>query len=173
MTQLEVLVNESPEERLERLMAQHGDGLLKLCFLMLSDRTLAEDAVQEVFFNAYQAFDRFRGDSSEYTWLTSIALNCCRSVRRRAWFRRVDLSAPLEDIPAPGDLQDLADDTVLTEVMRLTPRYREPVLLHYFQGMRVKEIAAILHVPESTVSARLHRARLKLRAALKEWYFDE
>lgn len=173
MARCDEFERESPDLRLERMMTQYGDGLLRLCFMMLSDRALAEDAVQEAFLRAYQALDHFRGDSSEYTWLTSIALNCCRSLRRKAWFRRVDLGVPLENIPAPGNVSDLADDTVLTAVMHLAPRYREPMLLHYYQGMLVKEIAALLQVPESTVSARLRRARIKLKEDLKEWYFDE
>lgn len=78
---------ESLEETMERLMERHGDGLMRLCFMMLSDHALAEDAVSETFFKAFRAYPRFRHDSSEYTWLTRIAINTCHSLRARAWFR--------------------------------------------------------------------------------------
>lgn len=166
-------LKESMEETMERLMADYGDGLMKLCFMMLSDRALAEDAVQETFFKAFRAYPRFRHDSSEYTWLTRIAVNTCKSLRARAWFRREERRAE----PAEGTDQraadDLPDDTVLRAVMALAPKYKEPVLLHYYQGLPTKEIAIALGVAQSSVSVRLMRARDMLKDQLKEWYFDE
>jgi RNA polymerase sigma factor (sigma-70 family) len=164
---------ETIDQTMERLMACHGDGLTRLCYMMLNDRALAEDAVQETFFRAYRAYDRFRHDSSEYTWLTRIAINCCRSQRTKAWFRLEEQRANPEDIPGRHANPDMPDDTVLQAVMALTPKYKDPVLLHYYQGLPVKDIARILHVAVSTVSVRLMRARTMLKDALEEWYHDE
>ena len=47
------------------------------------------------------------------------------------------------------------------------------ILLYYYQGFSVNEIAEILSIPSATVSTRLFRAREKLRSMLKEWYYDE
>ena len=68
---------------LEQAVKTHGDNLLRLCFLYLRDRQMAEDAVQETFLRAWRAYGRFRGDSSEKTWLTRIAVNVCKSALRR------------------------------------------------------------------------------------------
>lgn len=161
---------ESQAQTLERLMAQHGDGLMRLCFMMLGDRSLAEDAVQESFLRAWRAWPRFRGDSSEYTWLTRIAINCCHSMRKKAWFRLEDRQAEPPEDPVE---QQMPDDSVIRAVMALKPRYREPILLYYYQGLPVKEIAGILNTAVSTISVRLMRARELLKGELKEWYFDE
>lgn len=73
---------------LQEAVTAHGDGLLRLCFLYLGDRQAAEDAVQETFLKAYQAHGRFRGDCSEKTWLTRIAINQCKTLLRK---RRLSL----------------------------------------------------------------------------------
>lgn len=165
--------SETPAQRLERMMAQHGDGLLRLCFLMLQDRALAEDAVQETFLKAHRSYDSFRGNSSEYTWLSAIAANHCKSLRRTAWFNKVDLEDAFTSLPSNSKVEDESDDTVYQAVLSLPNRYKDPVILHYYLGLKVKDIALILRLPQSTVSVLLHRARTKLKAALKEWYYEE
>jgi len=161
------------EQELKRLVDAYQTSLLRMCQIHLQDSALAEDAVQETFFRAYRAYNRFRHDSSEYTWLTRIAINCCRSQRTKAWFRLEEQRANPEDLPGRHADPDMPDDTVLQTVMALTPKYKDPVLLHYYQGLPVKDIARILHVAVSTVSVRLMRARTMLKDALEEWYHDE
>ena len=68
---------------------------------------------------------------------------------------------------------DLPDPTVARAVMRLPKDLRIAVILFYVQEMKIREIAQALEIPQATVSSRLNRARKKLRAELKEWYFDE
>ena len=68
---------------LEQAIKTHGDSLLRLCFLYLHDRQLAEDAVQETFVRAWRAYGRFRQDSRDKTWLTRIAVNVCKSALRK------------------------------------------------------------------------------------------
>ena len=57
-----------------------------MCYAMLRDAEQAKDAVQETFVKAYRAMDDWRGACSEKTWLTRIAVNTCRDMRRSAWF---------------------------------------------------------------------------------------
>jgi RNA polymerase sigma-70 factor (ECF subfamily) len=164
---------ESPAHALERWMAEYGDELLRLCFMMLSDRALAEDALQESFLKAFQAHAQFKGDSSEKTWLTRIAVNCCHDMRRKSWWKRIDWDTELASIPDTTDPYSQADDTVAREVLRLSPKYRDPVLLFYFLNFDTREVAQILGIPQSTALTRLRRARALLRDALKEWLADE
>lgn len=72
------------EERLCSLMEQYEKSLLRMCCVYLRDTSAAEDAVQESFLRAYRSMDDFRGESSEKTWLYSIAMNVCRDMRRAA-----------------------------------------------------------------------------------------
>lgn len=155
------------KERLAELAEAWQDTLLKLCYVYLRDREAARDAVQETFLKAYWAMDRFRGECSEKTWLIRIAVNVCRSMRRSAWFRRVDRRITPEEMPLAAEVRDDEAVDLMAAVLALPKRYREAVTLYYWQDMTVQEIAAALGVAQSTVSVRLRQAREKLRAALE------
>ncbi|MBQ6710786.1 MAG: sigma-70 family RNA polymerase sigma factor [Clostridia bacterium] len=152
---------------LEEAIRAHGDSLLRLCFLYLRDRQLAEDAVQETFVRAWRAYGDFRQDSSDKTWLTRIAVNVCKSALRR------ERPLPLSDAPEGSYEAQFRDDTVLQAVCALPQKLREVVLLYYFQELSTPEIARMLHLPRNVITARLSRARAQLKTDLKGWYFDE
>ncbi len=165
---------ESAEEQIRRMMESYGDVLLRMCYLNLQDAMLAQDAVQDSFFKAYQKLNSFRGECSEKTWLIKIALNTCRDYRRRAWMKREDRRVDIDRLILPGGTPvDGWDDTVLKTVMALPDRERELVLMRYYQELRLSEIAQVLKIPEGTVTSRLNRVRAKLRRQLEGWYFDD
>lgn len=160
------------EDGFARLLDDWGDRLLRLCTLYLKDVHLAEDAVQETLLKAWRNVDKFRGEGSELTWITRIAINVCKSYLRSPWKRR---HAPTEELEAlfvsTDDSQ--VDDTLPRAILSLSRPYREVIILYYYQELKAREIAEVLHVNISTVTARLSRARKMLREALKGWYYDE
>ena len=158
-------------ETLDALMVQHGSRLLRLCAMNLRDASLAQDAVQDTFLKAFRQFHRFRGDADALTWLTSIAINVCRDYRRTAWFRHVNRR--IEDLPEQAASIPFPDNTVITEVTKLPDKYREVILLRYYQDMKQKDIAAALGISDRAVRQRLNKANTMLREQLKEWYEDE
>ena len=165
-------IQESSRFEIERLMEQYGSSLLRMCALYLKDADLAQDAVQETFIRAYRHLDNYRGESSEKTWLITICVNTCRDMLRSAWFRhqsRIDLDSLPE---RPADF-DFPDNTVLTEVMQLPAKYREVILLRYYEGLKLKEIASALGLSDGRVRSRLNKANGILRDRLEEWYYDE
>lgn len=169
------MVNGSSQDALpviERLMAQYGTGLLRMSALYLKDASLAQDAVQETFVKAYRNLGSYRGESAEKTWLTAICMNVCRDMRRTAWFRHqspVD-PATLPEQPVPFEFPD---DTVLTEVMHLPDKYRQVILLRYYQDLKLEKVASALQLSTGKVRYRLNRANAILRDRLKEWYCNE
>ncbi|MBQ6290137.1 MAG: sigma-70 family RNA polymerase sigma factor [Clostridia bacterium] len=157
---------------IDRLMDQYGSSLLRMSALYLKDADLARDAVQDTFIKAYRHMNDYRGGSSEKTWLTSICINVCRDMLRTAWFRhqsRIDMDT------LPENAADFVfpDNTVLNEVMRLPSKLREVVLLRYYEGLKLKEVASALQLSEGKVRFRLNKAGEILRVRLKEWYYDE
>ena len=78
-------------------------------------------------------------------------------------------SCPLAE-PAAEDAP--WDDTPLRAVLSLPRKYREVVLLRYYEEFTLEEIADTLGIAPGTVSARLTRAKRKLRPMLEEWYYD-
>lgn len=160
-------------EVLDTLMRQYGTELTRLCTMILGDAALAQDAVQDAFMKAFRHFGAYRGDASARTWLTAIAVNVCRDYRRSAWHRHVDRQQAAEELPEPSTEFPFPDNTVIAAVMNLPVKYREVVLLTYYQGMKQKDVADALHLSDRAVRQRLHKANTILREQLKEWYEDE
>ncbi len=160
-------------QRLGHLIRQYEKDLLRICCMYLKDVSLAEDAVQETFLKAYRHMESFRGESSEKTWLISIAVNVCRDMRRGAWFRFVDHSVDLDALQIPGEGISVMNLALAQEIMRLPRREMEAVLLYYYADLPIREIARTLHVSEPAVSKRLAKARHMLKDALKGGVADE
>ena len=163
----------SGRSELERLMEQYGSSLLRMCALYLKDADLAQDAVQETFIRTYRHIEDYRGESSERTWLMAIAINVSRDMLRTAWFRHQSRSTDIDTLPEKPAEFEFPDNTVLTEVMHLPAKYREVVLLRYYEGLKLKEVASALGLSDGRVRSRLNKANELLRDRLKEWYFNE
>jgi RNA polymerase sigma-70 factor (ECF subfamily) len=155
------------DQTIERLITQHQTSLLRLCYVQLQDQALAEDAVQETFLKAYKGFDSFRGDSSEKTWLTRIAVNTCRDFQRGGWFKHTDRRVTPDMLPIGTVQPDTEDLDLSLAVMKLPRKMREAILLYYYQDMSTEEIAETLDIAQSSVSNRLRRGREKLRKLLE------
>ncbi|MBQ3484697.1 MAG: sigma-70 family RNA polymerase sigma factor [Clostridia bacterium] len=158
------------DELLISLVDQYQCSLLRLCFIYLHDKALAEDAVQETFLKAYRSLSSFRGDSSTKTWLTRIAMNTCRDMRRAGWFRFMDRHVTPEDVPpVPVQPFDNGDSDALAQaIIRLPVKQKEVILLYYYHDMTMKEIADTLGINVSSVSGRLKHAHTRLRDLLEK-----
>ena len=152
----------------EELIDQHGDDILRLCLLYMGERQLAEDAFQETFVRAWRHMNTFRGESSVKTWLSHIAVNVCRDMLRTPWLRMRRSARSVEEmehLPAP----DATPRHELMDAIRALPdKYREVIVLVYYQDMKLGEAAALLRLPVPTVSTRLRRARARLAQLLSE-----
>ncbi len=157
----------SRDQAFVRLVESYQTSLRRMCCAILHDQAQAEDAVQETFLKAYKAMESFRGESNEKTWLMRIAINTCRDFRRAAWFRYLDRRITPEDLPLATSPIEAQSNELTAAIMRLPPKLQEATLLHYYQNMTTREIADALQIPQSTVSARLVRARTKLRTFLE------
>lgn len=154
-------------KELERLVQTYQTQLRRLCCMILKDAHLAEDAVQETFIKVYRGMQTFRQESSEKTWLTRIAVNTCRDLMRSRWFRHVDLSVDIANLPEEACESSPEDTALLELVLRLPMKQREVVLLYYYQNMTMQEISETLHIAVSNISRRLESARKALRRQLE------
>ena len=113
----------SAEEEITCLVETHQLALLRLCFAYLHDRALAEDAVQETFVKAYRKLDQFQGKANVKTWLSSIAVNCCRDIRRGSWFRHVDRSISIYQLPISAE--EISQQAVSGRLLRARAKLRK------------------------------------------------
>ncbi len=153
---------------IETLYQQYADDVLRVCYFYLGDRYQAEEVCQDTFIRLMTSGTQLT-QGREKAWLLKVALNRCRDLWRSGWVKRVVLGSPLfETIPAE-DTQDKRDDeeAMMTAVHRLSPPFREVIMLFYYQNFGISEIAEILSLPEGTISSRLSRARAKLKEFLE------
>jgi RNA polymerase sigma factor (sigma-70 family) len=161
----------------EILMDAYYDFVYNLAVSFLCDPYEAEDAAQETFIRATQHIDHYQAGTGIKSWLAKITINLCRDRYRRKKFSQRLLEI-LKGI-TPHSLHawsTLEDDLILDErrsrlkqaIDALDDKHRFPVLLRYYHGLSVHEIARTLGLNEGTVHSRLHYAHLKLRDQLGE-----
>ena len=166
--------NQTPADRLDQMVQQYEKDLLRICYIYLGDRSAAEDAVQETFLKAFRKMESFRGECSEKTWLIRIAVNCCRDYRRSAWYRYIDPRVSIDQLPVLSSAPPSEEHIALTvAIMKLKPKYMEAVLLYFYEGFSIREIAKMLDLTEAAVSARLRKAKQKLKDELEGGEGDE
>ena len=158
---------------LERWITQYGDMLVRLAYGMLRDRTLCQDAAQDTLLKAWRGYHTFRGECTEKTYLTGILMNTCRDYLRTAWMRRIDRRFTPDTLPEPYADAAPRDRTVIEAVLSLPLPQRQAVLLRYYQGMKVDDVAQALRTTRSGVKHRLKQANKLLRTQLEGWYYDE
>jgi len=163
----------------DQIVAAHQPRIVRLVGRLLDGSYLdgaddVDDIVQEVFLAVFTNLGRFRGECKLSTWLTTIAVNKCRSRRR---LRRL-LPWPPRIVAVQGEPSakleaDEQHAQVRRAVERLKPKYREPIVLRYFQQMPVPEIGQVLGISTGAVEVRLSRARGRLKEILSVWLEKE
>jgi len=140
---------------------------------MLGPGPEADDVGQETFVRLYRALPKFRGDSTLASYVTRIASNLCRNEwqrrKRRSDIFVRDESDQADNVPGPaGDADSLPErDLFRRALLQLAAEYREVIVLRLMDGFSTREAAGILDVPEGTVTSRLARGQMKLRAILE------
>lgn len=139
----------------------------------------AEDLSQEVWLKAYQAIGQFRHESTFYTWIRRITVNCFLNRQRTTFFRWRGMTGQLNEVhdhnPEPAIILPKVESTlnnrilfasVMRALAQLTPRQRLIFLLKHHEGMTYEEIAAAVGCSTGTAKKAVARALVKLRAEL-------
>lgn len=157
-------------------VAAYLPEVYRLALSILNDPAEADEAAQDAFIAAFNAHESYRGESSEKTWLFSIAINTCRR-RLRKRKAREGLVQTLQSIlrvssAGPAHPEDTlirreARSALWQAVDALGEKHRLPIVLYYDHDLSVAEIAQALNLPPGTVLSRLYTARERLRAALQ------
>lgn len=161
---------------IERLVYEYQPSVYRLAYSILEDGTEADEVAQDVFVAALKALGSYRGDASLRTWLYAIAVNVCRD-RLHTRRTREQLVKALQALAHIGKRYSASpeDETIRSEgeavirqaVNALGDKHRLPVILRYYHGCTIDEIARILKINEGTVCSRLSTARDQLRMRLR------
>lgn len=189
-TELVESINSGRIDRFRELVDRYQARLFNFGLRLCGDSNDAEDIVQDTFINAFQYLKGFRFETKFKNWLYRVATSSCIKKRRKSKFApRRELS--LDEFANPDAAEHQAVDppswasepldrllgeelseVVRNAVLELPPNYRMVLVLRDMEGFSTAEAAQILHLTESNIKVRLHRARLYLREKLKD-YFDE
>ncbi|OHB66694.1 MAG: hypothetical protein A2V70_01945 [Planctomycetes bacterium RBG_13_63_9] len=155
----------------DQIVADHQERIARVVHRLLDGSDDVEDVVQDVFLAALGKLGGFRGRCELSTWLTTIAVNTCRSYdRRQRLQRRVWPWLARQARPWSEDDQQAECDEIHARVRRavhgLPPKYREAIVLRYFEELPIAEIGEVLGVSTGAVEVRLCRARRRLREML-------
>jgi RNA polymerase sigma-70 factor, ECF subfamily len=158
-----------------RIVEWYGSLVLRLCMDSLGNREDAQEAVQEIFLRTYRALRGFRLDRRFLPWLYGIALNHLRSAyaksarfkEKNAKIRGAAATAEPEGDPVSHAEDEDARHAVREAVAALPDVLREPVILYYFEGLRIEDVADALGIGTENVKSRLFRARKRLKTILE------
>lgn len=158
-------------QRVEKWIHNYGHDLKWLAYSYVKDHSLAEDIAQEAFIKAYQKFSTFKEQSSEKTWLYKITINLCKDYLKSSYMKRVVKkgaemfrSLPSSQSTPEEYIVNLSEDEeLLQNVMKLEAKYREIIILYYFEEFDTKELAEVIQSSPNTVKTRLRRARQLLQ----------
>src|SRR5579863_5214811 len=161
-----------------QLYSLHKRRIYSLCLRMVSNVAEAEDLTQEAFLQLHRKIATFRGDSAFSTWLHRLAINVVLMHLRRKGLSLVSLDEAMEPAPdeGPGRSFGAPDLSLAGSIDRLALEraisdlqagYRLIFVLHDIEGYEHNEIAAMLDCSIGNSKSQLHKARLKLRDAMR------
>ena len=169
-----IQAQQGSDEAFTQLVETYQTPVFNLCYRMLGEPDLAEDAAQETFLRAYQHLHRYDVKRAFGTWLLSIAAHYCIDRLRRRKFSMFSIDEededgntfelPDRDAPDPenslvgGQMRERVHD-MLDE---LDPTDRAAIIMRYWYDYSEKEIAEALKLTVSAVKSRLHRSRRNL-----------
>lgn len=146
----------------EDYLEQYSNMVTRLCLVHTGNFHDAQDCYQNVFFALYRQLKKERPRNVK-AWLITVSINECKKCIR---FRLGLSSVQLDELILPT-FSDM-DSDMIKLIMELTPKHRDAVYLHYYEGYSVAEIAQLMNTREGTVKSYLKRGRDKLRKFLTQ-----
>ena len=149
-----------------RLAEQYKDAVFRLAYSLLKHHADADDVVQNTLLRLYQSGKAFESDEHARNWLLRVAVNECRML----WRSNRHRTENVDDYADKLVFEDEYYGDLFRAIMALDAKYRAVIVLYYYEGYAIHEIAQILRIPSGTVGTRLSRARNILKDYLTEAY---
>ncbi len=162
-------------EAFSDIVAQYSSLMLRTAYMIVGDRDIAEDAVQDALIQAWNHLPNLRETGALRPWLMRIVVNQCISFKRRlarttAFIRQTiseqetNLSAQVAD-DYKGRME--RDWDLVQAIKDLPSKQQAVIVLHYYHGMTLPEMAHTLQISENTLKKRIQAALANLRRVLR------
>ncbi|WP_456276320.1 sigma-70 family RNA polymerase sigma factor [Bacillus sp. AK128] len=166
---------EDKDRWFEQTMDEYGERLTKLAYNYVKDWSLAEDIVQDVFVTCYKQFEHIDQVAYLKSWIYKIAINKCKDTLKSSYMKKVIYDSNLfrffsskERTPEMELLHRSEEEHLSISVLSLSVKYREVIILYYYDELSIEEISDLLELNQNTVKTRLNRGRLKLKEILEK-----
>lgn len=156
------LLSRDMEQEFTEVYEAYVDDIYRLCFSFMKNHMDAEDAVQETFLKYYHLGKCFDTPQHLKAWLIVTASNHCKDMLKQWWRKQKSIDS-YEDVT---EGQESQVDEMMELVLQLPEKYKTAVYLYYYEGYDSKEIARLLHKPDSTIRTYLQKARKLLKAEI-------
>ena len=138
-------------------------------WFVVHDQALAEDVVQDAFVELYRHWGKVSSYDRPEAWVRRVAVRKAQREAVRAARRpRIERQAALADPSAAAPDAELPDPELRAALVRLSPRQRAVVVLHYLEDLPMREVAELIGCSEATGFVHLHAARKRLAELLSE-----
>lgn len=150
------------EQEFTKVYERYVDDIFRLCFSFMKNQMDAEDVVQETFLKYFYSHKEFESPDHLKAWLIVTASNHCKDLLKQWWRKRKNL----DDYEEAAGGEVVVADEMMELVMSLPEKYKTAVYLYYYEGYDSREIASLLHKPDSTIRTYLQKARKILKQEL-------
>jgi RNA polymerase sigma-70 factor (ECF subfamily) len=172
--ELVVRVRQGDLEALGDLYDRYRTQVFRTALAITRNRETAEDILQEVFLKLHRYAERIDTSLSLAPWLYRVTANLCYThiSRQKRWLSALEdaienvVAPPSRTCPERHCERDELQSVIQHAIDLLSPNQKIVIVLHYLGDLSLKEIAAILEVPEGTVKSRLYYGRENLRRKL-------
>lgn len=151
-------------EKFPSLVQQYKDTIFRLAYSYTKNHFDADDITQNALLQLYKTDKAFSSDAHIKNWLVRVTVNQCKNLFRAPWRKHENL----EDYANTLVFEEPESKDLFRMVMELDAKYRITLMLHYYEGYSIREIASIMDIPEKTVSTRLARGRKILKDLITE-----
>lgn len=169
----ELIISLERNQALEIIMNSYGNEIKRLIYTYVKNEADTDDIAQEVFVTVYKKLHTFQKQSSLKSWLYSIAINKSKDylrswqVRNRNLMKRITREKKIKQPNLKSIehrvVKDEENRKLITQIMELPLKYREVIILYYFNDFSTREISNITKVKDATIRTRLRRARERLK----------
>lgn len=166
------------KEEISFIYQEYGTIILRMCYIYLGTRELAEDALQETFLRVCRSYSEYRNESSMKTWLTRIAINVCLNMlkanKNSKETSMYDSDNNLIEFPGAESAVDVELKLSLSEYINGLPLdLRQVVIMFYYMEYNTREISELLDMKRSKVEFYLKKARKLLSKKIKGGFQNE
>lgn len=167
--------NEISKENAEMIFKEHANFIYRVALFLTKSKELSDDITQETFLQVFRKYHTFDYTKPIRPWMYKITLNITRNMlRKQKWLKFIGKLPENNclDLVENAILKNEEEKELWREINNLDLKSREVVIMHFYAGMKLKEVSDSLGIPLGTCKSRLNSALNSLRRQLSQNEFS-